>query len=85
MNVDPRSEYGYPWICMVPHSVRATRNRNASNTRSVPSQMYLFSRRSSAGANTSAYLVRIREFTPSAAITRSYAARSSSASGASVR
>ncbi len=70
---------------MVPHSVCLTKNWNASKTRSVPSQMYLFRRRSSEGRKTSAPLVRIAELSPSAATTRSYDARSPSRSGAADR
>src|SRR4051794_34231187 len=47
--------------------------------------MYLLRRTSSDGPNTSAYLVRTAEFTPSAATTRSKSRASVSTSGASVR
>ena len=70
---------------MVPHGVCLTKNWNASKTRSVPSQMYLFTRWSMSGPNAAASRVRIAELTPSAATTRSCVARSRATSGACVR
>src|ERR1700677_269927 len=70
---------------MTPAAVSRIQNLNASNTRSVPSQMYLLCRPSRSGPNVPASLPRVTEFIPSAATTRSWLAASSATSGASVR
>ncbi|SLH13766.1 Uncharacterised protein [Mycobacteroides abscessus subsp. abscessus] len=70
---------------MIPCGVCLTKNSNASNTRSVPSHMYLLRRGSRLGSNTSAKVLRTAELMPSEASTRSWVAARSSTSGAGVR
>jgi hypothetical protein len=82
MKVEPVASYGYACTCMTPCGVRRTSKVNASKTLLVPSHMYRHRRVSTVGRKWSAYLSRVAELTPSAATTRSWAAASSSGSGA---
>ena len=67
-----------------PNPVSTNWKVKQSNGLVVANQTYLAVRRSTLGPNSSDSSLRIREFTPSAAITRSYCARSSASGGASV-